>query len=69
MLSWGEKNSTRIANHNNGNFDDDFQDDIFVLERHGSIYNIIDEQNMIENIEQLQDDMHIIHDDIHEYAA
>lgn len=50
-------NSVHIANHRIENYNDEFLNENFELERHGSIYDLIDEQNMIENIEHLQCDM------------
>ncbi|CAC5423558.1 MEGF10_11 [Mytilus coruscus] len=64
---WKTKNSVRIANHRNDNYNDEFLNEIFELERYGSIYDIIDEQNMIENIEQLQDDMNSGDTDVPHY--
>lgn len=62
---WKSKNSIQIAHPRNDNFNNEFQDEILPLERYESIYDMIDEQNMIENIDHLQDDMHMGHDDIH----
>ncbi|CAC5415667.1 unnamed protein product [Mytilus coruscus] len=67
-LCWKIKNSVQIANHRNSAYNDEFRDDFFELERNGSIYDIIDENNMIENIEHLQDEMHINQDVKYEYA-
>lgn len=67
-MCWKTKNIVQIENHRNSNYDDEFQEDIFELERHGSIYDLIDEQSMVANIEHLQHDMHIDPDNIYEFA-
>lgn len=68
VLCWKTKDIVEIENHRNSNYDHEFQEEIFELESHGSIYDLIDEQNMVANIEHLQDDIPIGPDNIYEFA-